>query len=107
MDRLFEHFVRPGRVIQQFCDGSVTLHQHRGRVGERCACGIGEEHPYLGVTAGTAQITVLNDAFGKDPSMTKDWGYAALIEVGGKRILFWRRGDMSQLPTELEVRYVE
>src|SRR5437660_3406262 len=35
-----------------------------------------------------AQITVLYDAFGKSSSMQKDWGYAALIEYGGKRILF-------------------
>jgi 7,8-dihydropterin-6-yl-methyl-4-(beta-D-ribofuranosyl)aminobenzene 5'-phosphate synthase len=35
-----------------------------------------------------AQITVLYDAFGKIPVMQKDWGYAALIEYGGKRILF-------------------
>src|SRR5690349_309335 len=34
------------------------------------------------------QITVLYDAFGTDPSMTKDWGFSALVEVGGKRILF-------------------
>src|SRR6059036_2123656 len=35
-----------------------------------------------------AQITILYDAFGKYSSMQKDWGYAALIEYGGKRILF-------------------
>src|SRR5438876_908217 len=35
-----------------------------------------------------AQITILYDAFGKSSSMQKDWGYAALIESGGKRILF-------------------
>ena len=34
------------------------------------------------------RITVLYDAFGKDSTMTKDWGYAALVEVSGKRILF-------------------
>ncbi len=33
-------------------------------------------------------ITVLYDAFGKPSAMQKDWGYAALIEYGGKRILF-------------------
>src|ERR1700677_3760365 len=38
--------------------------------------------------AGTARITVLYDAFGKDAAMTKDWGYAALVEINGKRILF-------------------
>lgn len=35
-----------------------------------------------------AQITILYDAFGKDSAMQKDWGYAALVEYGGKRILF-------------------
>lgn len=35
-----------------------------------------------------AQITVLYDAFGKPSALQKDWGYAALIEYGGKRILF-------------------
>jgi 7,8-dihydropterin-6-yl-methyl-4-(beta-D-ribofuranosyl)aminobenzene 5'-phosphate synthase len=33
-------------------------------------------------------ITVLYDAFGKASAMRKDWGYAALVEYGGKRILF-------------------
>jgi 7,8-dihydropterin-6-yl-methyl-4-(beta-D-ribofuranosyl)aminobenzene 5'-phosphate synthase len=35
-----------------------------------------------------ARITVLYDAFGKLPELQKDWGYSALIEVNGKRILF-------------------
>jgi 7,8-dihydropterin-6-yl-methyl-4-(beta-D-ribofuranosyl)aminobenzene 5'-phosphate synthase len=35
-----------------------------------------------------AEITVLYDAFGKTSNMTKDWGFAAFIEYGGKRILF-------------------
>jgi 7,8-dihydropterin-6-yl-methyl-4-(beta-D-ribofuranosyl)aminobenzene 5'-phosphate synthase len=35
-----------------------------------------------------AQITVLYDAFGKPSAMQKDWGYAALVDYGGKRILF-------------------
>jgi len=34
------------------------------------------------------QITVLYDAFGKPSQMEKDWGFAALVEYGGKRILF-------------------
>ena len=40
-----------------------------------------------------ARITVLYDAFGKDAAMTKDWGYAALVEINGKRILFDTGGD--------------
>ncbi|MGD2141092.1 MAG: MBL fold metallo-hydrolase, partial [Burkholderiales bacterium] len=35
-----------------------------------------------------AQVTILYDAFGKPSAMTKDWGFSALIEYGGKRILF-------------------
>jgi 7,8-dihydropterin-6-yl-methyl-4-(beta-D-ribofuranosyl)aminobenzene 5'-phosphate synthase len=34
------------------------------------------------------QITILYDAFGTDVTMTKDWGFSALVEVAGKRILF-------------------
>jgi 7,8-dihydropterin-6-yl-methyl-4-(beta-D-ribofuranosyl)aminobenzene 5'-phosphate synthase len=34
------------------------------------------------------KITILYDAFGTDPAMTKDWGFSALVEVAGKRILF-------------------
>jgi 7,8-dihydropterin-6-yl-methyl-4-(beta-D-ribofuranosyl)aminobenzene 5'-phosphate synthase len=37
---------------------------------------------------GAAQITVLYDAFGKTSTMKKDWGFSALIEYGGKRVLF-------------------
>src|SRR5215472_6139196 len=34
------------------------------------------------------RVTILYDSFGKNPSLTKDWGFAALVEYGGKRILF-------------------
>lgn len=40
------------------------------------------------VTVNTPQITILYDAFGKQANMKKDWGFAALVEVNGKRILF-------------------
>lgn len=43
-----------------------------------------------GVTSAQAEngITVLYDAFGKPSEMTKDWGFSALVEYNGKRILF-------------------
>src|SRR5437773_9788622 len=34
------------------------------------------------------QITIVYDAFGTDSTMTKDWGFSALVEIAGKRILF-------------------
>ena len=37
---------------------------------------------------GQVRITVLYDAFGKASELRKDWGFSALIEYGGKRILF-------------------
>ncbi|MBV8672631.1 MAG: MBL fold metallo-hydrolase [Acidobacteriaceae bacterium] len=45
-----------------------------------------------------AQITILYEAFGNDPDMQKDWGYAALVQYGGKRILF----DTGNNPNVLE-----
>jgi 7,8-dihydropterin-6-yl-methyl-4-(beta-D-ribofuranosyl)aminobenzene 5'-phosphate synthase len=34
------------------------------------------------------RVTILYDAFGKPSGMKKDWGYSALVEYGGKHILF-------------------
>lgn len=39
--------------------------------------------PVASASLSKAQITILYDAFGKDPTMQKDWGYAALVEYGG------------------------
>ena len=50
------------------------------------AAGVGAPPAYA--QSNTGQITVLYDAFGKTSSMKKDWGFSALIEYGGKRILF-------------------
>ena len=50
------------------------------------AAAIGASPAYAQTSTG--QITVLYDAFGKTSTMKKDWGFSALIEYGGKRILF-------------------
>lgn len=34
------------------------------------------------------RVTILYDSFGKNPALTMDWGFAALVEYGSKRILF-------------------
>ena len=34
------------------------------------------------------RVTILYDAFGEVPALTKDWGFAALVEYRGLRILF-------------------
>jgi 7,8-dihydropterin-6-yl-methyl-4-(beta-D-ribofuranosyl)aminobenzene 5'-phosphate synthase len=49
---------------------------------------IGRESQPTATNSAKAQITILYDAFGKSSDMQKDWGYSALIEYGGRRILF-------------------
>jgi 7,8-dihydropterin-6-yl-methyl-4-(beta-D-ribofuranosyl)aminobenzene 5'-phosphate synthase len=44
--------------------------------------------PAMGAVETPSRVTILYDSFGKNPSLTKDWGFAALVEYGGKRILF-------------------
>src|SRR5260370_4972104 len=39
------------------------------------------------------RVTILYDAFGKSAAMTKAWGFSALVEFGGKRILFDTGGE--------------
>jgi 7,8-dihydropterin-6-yl-methyl-4-(beta-D-ribofuranosyl)aminobenzene 5'-phosphate synthase len=34
------------------------------------------------------RVTILYDAFGDRPGLERDWGFSALIEYGGRRILF-------------------
>ena len=34
------------------------------------------------------RVTILYDAFGNNPALTRDWGFSALVEHDGKRILF-------------------
>lgn len=42
------------------------------------------------------RIMVLYDAFGAPSALQKDWGYAALIEYGGRRILFDTGNDAAK-----------
>src|SRR5271170_1973397 len=37
---------------------------------------------------GPNRVTILYDAFGKSAAVTKAWGFSALVEHDGKRILF-------------------
>ena len=57
--------------------------------------------------AAPARITVLYDAFGKDAAMTKDWGYAALVEINGKRILFDTGDDPAIFAKNVKAKAVD
>jgi 7,8-dihydropterin-6-yl-methyl-4-(beta-D-ribofuranosyl)aminobenzene 5'-phosphate synthase len=43
---------------------------------------------HMAVAGMPNRVTILYDSFGKSPTLTMDWGFAALVEYGGKRILF-------------------
>ena len=42
-----------------------------------------------------ARVTIISDAFGKESALERSWGYAALVEYGGRRILFDTGGKKS------------
>ena len=54
-----------------------------------------------------SQITILYDAFGTDPSMTKDWGFSALVEIAGKRILFDTGNDADIFAANVKAKGVD
>jgi 7,8-dihydropterin-6-yl-methyl-4-(beta-D-ribofuranosyl)aminobenzene 5'-phosphate synthase len=50
----------------------------------------------IGVTSAQeqpARVTILYDAFGKASALKPGWGYSALVEYGGKRVLFDTGGN--------------
>ena len=48
------------------------------------------------------RITVLYDAFGPPSTLIRDWGFSALVEYGGKRILFDAGNDAGILAHNVE-----
>jgi 7,8-dihydropterin-6-yl-methyl-4-(beta-D-ribofuranosyl)aminobenzene 5'-phosphate synthase len=42
------------------------------------------------------KVTILYDAFGESKTLTKDWGFSALVEHDGKRILFDTGNDAAK-----------
>jgi len=54
-----------------------------------------------------SRITILYDAFGTRSDLRKDWGYAALVEYQGQRILFDTGNDSELLRHNVEVLGVD
>lgn len=63
--------------------------------------------PPAPAAAGTPRITILYDAFGKDAAMTRDWGYSALVEINGKRILFDTGDDAAIFAKNVKAKSVD
>ncbi len=58
---------------------------------------------------GAAQnrFTILNDAFGDRPGLEQDWGYSALIEFEGKRILFDTGDNIAVFRKNVEALHID
>ena len=57
--------------------------------------------------AAESKMTVLYDAFGKDAAMRTDWGFSALVEVAGKRILFDTGNDRDIFAANVKAKGVD
>jgi 7,8-dihydropterin-6-yl-methyl-4-(beta-D-ribofuranosyl)aminobenzene 5'-phosphate synthase len=66
-----------------------TFHgrDHMSRLAMAIACVL-IAPPYHVEAQQPARVTILYDAFGPASALQKDWGFAALIEYAGRRILF-------------------
>jgi len=53
------------------------------------------------------QITILYDAFGTDVAMKKDWGFSALVEISGKRILFDTGNDADIFAANIKAKNID
>jgi 7,8-dihydropterin-6-yl-methyl-4-(beta-D-ribofuranosyl)aminobenzene 5'-phosphate synthase len=54
-----------------------------------------------------SQITILYDAFGTDAAMKKDWGFSALVEIAGKRILFDTGNDAEIFAANVKAKNID
>jgi 7,8-dihydropterin-6-yl-methyl-4-(beta-D-ribofuranosyl)aminobenzene 5'-phosphate synthase len=57
--------------------------------------------------AAESKITILYDAFGNDAAMKKDWGFSALVEVAGKRILFDTGNDRDIFAANVKAKGID
>jgi 7,8-dihydropterin-6-yl-methyl-4-(beta-D-ribofuranosyl)aminobenzene 5'-phosphate synthase len=61
----------------------------------------------IGAAETPNRVTILYDSFGKDPALTMDWGFAALIEYDGKRILFDAGGNPDVLARNVASKNID
>src|SRR3981081_1947832 len=54
-----------------------------------------------------SQITILYDAFGADAAMKKDWGFSALVEIAGKRIIFDTGNDRDIFAANVKAKGID
>lgn len=61
----------------------------------------------VGAAETPSRLTILYDSFGTNPALTMDWGFAALIEYGDKRILFDTGGNPEILAHNVSAKNID
>jgi 7,8-dihydropterin-6-yl-methyl-4-(beta-D-ribofuranosyl)aminobenzene 5'-phosphate synthase len=61
----------------------------------------------LAAAESPARVTILYDALGSDPALRIGWGYSALVEYGGRRILFDTGGDLADFAENVKTLRVD
>ena len=56
----------------------------------------------MAVTNSAARVTTIFDAFGRPSRLRRGWGYAALVEYGGRRVLFDTGNDNADFAFNVE-----
>ncbi|PRC94574.1 MBL fold metallo-hydrolase [Solimicrobium silvestre] len=54
-----------------------------------------------------ARVTIIYDAFGKPSNLERGWGYSALVEYGGKRILFDTGGQYKAFANNVRKLHID
>jgi 7,8-dihydropterin-6-yl-methyl-4-(beta-D-ribofuranosyl)aminobenzene 5'-phosphate synthase len=62
---------------------------------------------HIAAAESPGQITILYDAFGTDAVMKKDWGFSALVEISGKRILFDTGNDPDIFAANVKTKNID
>ena len=76
-------------------------------IGTGAYAGVQVDEPRANAGRQQPRLTVLYDAFGRASEMQKDWGYSALIEFGGRRILFDTGNDAAVFANNVEANGVD
>jgi 7,8-dihydropterin-6-yl-methyl-4-(beta-D-ribofuranosyl)aminobenzene 5'-phosphate synthase len=81
----------------------MFLRRHLPLCSQLCVLGAAFLLPALAQN----RVTILNDAFGDRANLVQDWGYAALIEFEGKRILFDTGDNIEVFRKNVEALHVD
>jgi 7,8-dihydropterin-6-yl-methyl-4-(beta-D-ribofuranosyl)aminobenzene 5'-phosphate synthase len=96
------------RAVQtEFCDLDASIRKNMRIVSLVAALLLCFATTAVKAAPSEAKVTILYDAFGADHSLKHGWGYSALIEYGGRRILFDTGGNLADFEFNVKKLHVD